>query len=322
MSLTFSNLFTSRDRSDAPAHDGHDGPAGQGGRFGALRAAAARAARSPLVHFIVIGGAIFALAPRREDTHRIDVPSVALASLQRAQAARDGVPSLSAAQTHEVDARAIEDEVLAREALRLGLDKDDPIIRQRLIQKLLLLVEDMGGASRAPTDDELRAYLAANAARFEQPARVHFVHVFATRREGLPAKDTLDVQGVPAAGEPFPYARDVHASRDELARNYGAVFAAAAFEPSLGASWSEPVASTFGWHRVRIVDRQSAHPAAFDEVRSTITLDYALDKRAAVVGAYLKKTVGEYRIDIDGKPVVGFVPTQRIAVRSDPSAED
>jgi peptidyl-prolyl cis-trans isomerase C len=282
---------------------------------------ASRVVRSPLVHFVVLGGLLFVLAPRRDDPRRVEVPGAAFAAFERAQAARDGVQTLTADRAREVDGRAIEDEVLYREALRLGLDRDDPIIRQRLIQKLLLLVEDMGGASRAPTDAELRAYFEKDPARFALAPRVRFVHVFAGRREALPAAEGLAASGVPAAGEAFPFPRDVRGSKDELVRTYGDGFAAAAFTLAPGA-WSAPVASSFGWHRLRIDEREAGRIPSFDEARSAIGFDYALDARADAIGAYLSKTVRDYRIDVDGKPVTGFVPTRRIAVRTDPSAED
>lgn len=278
--------------------------------------------RSPLLHFIVLGGAIFALAPAREDTRKVELASASLASLEQAQAARDGVAALSAERAREVDAQAIEDEVLYREALRLGLDREDPIVRQRLVQKLLLLAEDMSGASRTPTDADLRGFFEADPARYRLPARVRLVHVFATRRESLPAVAALALDGVPAVGEPFPYPRDTRGSRDELARTYGDAFAAAAVARTPAQGWSEPIASTFGWHRVRIVEAEASRLPSFEEARAAVALDYALDRRASAVGGYLKKTVGEYRVSVDGKPLVGFTPTHRVAMRNDPSAED
>jgi hypothetical protein len=287
-----------------------------------LSSAARRAAKSPLLHFVVLGAVIFALAPRREDPRRIDVDSASLAALEHAQAKRDSTAQLSPDKTREVDARAIEDEVLYREALRLGLDRDDPIIRQRLVQKLLLLVEDMGGASRPPSDADLRAYFEREPWRWRLPPRVHFVHVFAARRERLPDSGALPEGGVPAAGEPFPYPRDVTSSKEDLARVYGDAFAAAAFDLEPGGAWSAPMASSFGWHRVRVVEREAGRVPTFEESRSAIVLDYTLDRREQVVGAYLTKTVGGYEIDVDGKPLRGFHATRRVAVRADPSAED
>jgi PPIC-type PPIASE domain len=262
------------------------------------------------------------MAPHREDPRKVDVSSAGLAVLERAQAKRDDVPALTPARTREVDARTIEDEVLYREALRLGLDRDDPIIRQRLIQKVLLLAEDMGGASRAPTDPELRAFFDREPSRWRLSSRVHFVHVFTSRREALPPKEELAASGVPARGDAFPYARDVTGSKEELGRVYGEGFANAVAAAAPGAGWSEPIASGFGWHRVRVDGREPGRIPSFEEARHAILLDYALQKREEVVGEYLKKTVGAYEIDVDGKPLMGFVPTRRVAVRSDPSAED
>lgn len=286
------------------------------------RVALSRVARSPLAHFAVLGGAIFALAPRQGDPRAVDVPRTALVTLEHAQAARELATSLSPDEAREVDARAIEDEVLYREAVRLGLDRDDPIIRQRLVQKLLLLVEDLGGASRAPTDEELRAFFDEDPGRYRLPARVHLVHVFASRQDHLPAPGALPLSGVPRAGEAFPYPRELTASKEELARVYGDGFATAAFERRPEEGFGAPVASSFGWHLLHVIDRAPGRIPSFEEARRGLLLDYALKKREDVVADYLKKTVSSYRVAIDGQPLKNFSPTRRVAIRSDPSAED
>jgi hypothetical protein len=278
--------------------------------------------RSRLVHFAVLGGAIFAVAPRPLDERRIELRSTAFDALAHAEATRRSLAALPDDKTREVRARAIEDELLYREAIRLGLDRDDPIIRQRLAQKLLLLVEDMGGASNPPTDAELRAFFDEDRARFRRAPRVHLIHVFATRESSLPGSDQLPENGIPQAGEPFPYSRDVRGSRDDLARVYGDGFATAvaAIEPS--SRYSAPIASTFGWHRVRVVEREPGRIPDFDEVKAEIALDYEYARRERIVGAWLKKVAGDYRIVVDGRDVKDFVPTRRIALPADPSAED
>jgi hypothetical protein len=277
---------------------------------------------SPLLHFALLGGALFALAPARQDPRAVHVSSQGLTALERAQAKREGVGGLDGEKAHEVDSRAIEDELLYREALRMGLDRDDPIVRQRLIQKLLLLVEDMGGASQAASEADLRAFFDRDPARWRQPPRLHVVHVFAAKRDSLPLAEGLPLAGVPAAGEAFPYPRELTASKDDLARVYGESFASAAFSLTADGGWSEPVASSFGWHRVRLVAREPGRVPSFEEARHAVELDYAMERREAVVGAYLRRTAEAYAIDIDGKPLTGFVPTRRVAVRADPSAED
>jgi hypothetical protein len=278
------------------------------------------AARSRLTHFCVIGAILFVLAPH-ERGRRVDLPGATLTALRSAEARRSSA-ALDERKAHEVDARTIEDEILYREALRLSLDKGDPLVRQRLVEKLLLLVEDMGGASRAPTDAELHAYFGETSSQWRRAGRVHFVHVFAARRDALPRADALDpnAREAPPAGAAFPYARDVTATRDEIVRLYGADVADQ-LERQDGA-WSEPIASSFGWHRVRVVERVPGAPARFEDVKKEIELDYMLARREKIVGTYLVRLASEYDIRVDGKPVRGFIPTRRVAMRVDPSAED
>lgn len=270
-----------------------------------------------LAPFVAIGAILFAIAPRASEPRAIHVSAEGLLARERAQATREAVPSLTPEKAREVDARVIEDEVLYREDLRLGLDRDDPIVRERVIQKLLLLVEDMGGASRAPSDAELRAFFAKDPSRWREATRIHLVHVFASTLAALPGTNALGTN----AGEPFPYPRDVTASKVDLARTYGDDFTKTALEAPLD-TWSDPVASPFGWHRVRVLAREGGRIPKFEEARDAVAFDYAMDLRESVIGAYLKKTANDYAIDVDGQRLTSFSPTRRVAMRAESSAED
>jgi hypothetical protein len=285
-----------------------------------LAAAVARGARNRLAQFTAIGALLFALAPR-ETARRVDLTSATLATMRVAEAKRANT-ALDAAKAHEVDARAIEDEILYREALRMSLDKGDPLVRQRLVEKLLLLVEDLGGASRPPSDGELRAYFEETRDAWRRPPQVHFVHVFARTMAALPRQDALDpaARTAPALGDAFPYARDVTATKAEVARLYGTDLVDQ-LERQDGA-WSDPVASSFGWHRVRVVEQLPGAPATFEEVRKELELDFVLARRERVVGGYLERLAAQYDVRVDGKPIGRFTPTRRVALRVDPSAED
>src|SRR5262245_27273196 len=78
-----------------------------------------------LTHFVVLGAVIFAIAPRPESVRDIAIENATLKAFEQAQAERQGAPRLSPEQLDAVRARAIEDEILYREARRLGLDTDD-----------------------------------------------------------------------------------------------------------------------------------------------------------------------------------------------------
>jgi hypothetical protein len=271
-----------------------------------------------LVHFALIGGALFLLASRNE-RRVVEMDPARLAELHAAQASKIGVARLPADGAREVDARAIEDEILYREALRMGLDRDDPIVKQRLVQKLLLLVEDLGGASRQPTNAELRGHWAAHPERWRRPDKLRFVHVFAARIENLPGAEIVaHAESPPEAGEAFPYPRLATMTRDEAARVFGAPFA----DALAAGKTDEPIRSSFGWHRVRILERIPSGPTPFADAKSDVTIDYLLERRENVVGAYLKSTVASYDVRIGERKLEGFVPTRRIAARVEGSAED
>lgn len=282
-------------------------------------------ARDRVVHFLVAGAVLFALAPRTSNDHRISLHLPELAARRAAQALRLGVPALSDEQRAEVDRRTIEDAVLYREAVRLGLDRGDSIVRRHLVQKVLLLAEDLAGATREPTREELAAYFARTRDRWRIDEQVHLIHVFAVQREALlriePLVEAAPSATAPPLGDAFPRSRDLWASRDDLEATYGREFADAVSRLPTG-QWSEPIGSRYGWHLVRVVDRRDGHPATFDEVADRVRLELTVDQRHRAIASFLRQAFDRYEVDIDGKTVTDYSPTNRLAVRSAPSAED
>ena len=289
---------------------------------GRLRRALAAVARSRLVQFLAIGGAIFLAAPRPRDDRRIEISAQELATVQAAQAVRDGVAALDPARAAEVTARVVEDRLLFREGVRLGLDQGDPIIEQRVVQKLLLLAESLGGATRDPSEAELRAEYERELGRYQQPERYHVMHVFTARRDDLPAADRLDPAGLPSAGEPFPLPREVRATRDELRRAYGEPFAAAVAGLAPSSRYSAPIASSFGWHRVRVVEVAPGGALAFEAVERQIAFDLALRRREDAVRRFLADTAARYAIAVAGVRIASFQPPLRLARHEAASGED
>ena len=287
------------------------------------------ALRSRLVHFLIIGGVIFAVAPHPEARRDIRFDGAAFDDLQRAQAQRLGAPALEAGEREDVRTRAIEDEILYREALRLGLDKDDNIVRQRLIQKVLFLAEDLAGVSRAPTEEELRRFFEATREQWTRPARVRLIHVYAgpSHREELSALRPAAIAAEaavpgepPELGEAFPLPRTVVMTRDELAATYGAAFADAVFALAPG-TWSEPIESKFGWHLVRALDRRDAGPATFEDVRSQLPLPYLVARKKQAAADFLRQAATRYRITVDGKPLSALPGSGRMAPERSPGLD-
>jgi hypothetical protein len=108
-----------------------------------------------------------------------------LAALHAAESTRK--PARAGELAAEVKERAIEDEILYREGEKLGFDKSDYIVRQRVIQKVLFLAEELAGATQSPTDAQLRAFFAATPSRWTQPEVFHFRQIFASDERGIRA---------------------------------------------------------------------------------------------------------------------------------------
>jgi peptidyl-prolyl cis-trans isomerase C len=285
------------------------------------RYAAGVATRHRALQFLVLGGFLFALAPKPGSSRDIALDSRSLAALQEAQVQRLGRAALDDDEAGEVQARAIQDEILYREALRLGFDRDDNVVRQRLVQKVLFLAEDLAGVTATPSEAELRAFFDATRAQWTRPARVRFVHVYAgpTGRDRLTglrdqaiAATSFAPGQAPDLGDAFPLPRSATATHDELAAEFGPGFADAVFALRPG-TWSVPIASRHGWHLVEVVERTEAGPATFDEVRGRLPLTYLVARKKQATADFLRQAATRYRITIDGHPLAAAPIGDRMA---------
>ena len=148
----------------------------------------ARWLREPLLQFLVIGLLLFVgslvlnrNSDPRERPGRIELTADDLRQIRTAWLAQ-GRPPLTPEQLQSLVEARVHEEILYREALALGLDKDDTIVKRRMAQKMEFLFEDVA-ALREPTTDELRAWFAENAERFTQLARASFRHHRPRRQE-------------------------------------------------------------------------------------------------------------------------------------------
>ena len=273
------------------------------------RRALAKIRREPLLAFCVVGVALFALAPRGERGDEVHVGRRNLKSLEDAEARRRHVSELPAAVAASVRQSAIDDELLYREGLRLGLDKNDNIVRQRVIEKTLFLAEDLAGSGRPVSDDELDKYLRAHASEFRRPTIVTFVQVFAATdaamlarlRPTLPAGTDGAAADPPACGDAFPLGRRVvDASLEAIEKSYGAAFAAAVGTLPVGA-WSEPVTSPYGHHLVKVLARKDGGTPTLADVRGEVRLAYLQERKARATAELLRAIRARYRVVVDDR---------------------
>lgn len=265
----------------------------------------------PMVIFSVVGVALFALSlaldVRRETLIRLDEGEIALiASHWQAQTQRKPTREELAGFIQE----RVDEEILYREALRLGLDADDVIVRRRLAQKVAFLNQDIVEPV-APTDAELREYFQRNQAAYAAPDLVTFEHVyFSPERRGAEldaalakALDQLTrANGSTHPGElgdAFMLARVyTDTPLNDLALNFGQRFAEAMRTLPTG-RWVGPVESALGAHIVRIDSRREPAVPAYETVAERVREDFLAERRRAANAAWIESLRERYRIEIE-----------------------
>jgi hypothetical protein len=269
-----------------------------------------RVLREPLLHFACLGAALFLLhrilspAPPR----RIDVTTEAVWGLARDHERRTGAPP-SDEVLRGLLSRYLDDEVLYREALALGLDRGDVIVRRRLIQKMEFLAEqtEAQDEDQEPTDAELQAHLDRQPDRYTLPARASLVHVFVSRdRHGARLAEQAEalrarlLRGEDPAGlgDPFPRGQVLREQREaDLAGALGPDLARAALALPEGA-WSPPLPSSYGLHLCRVTARTPARAPRLAEVRAEVRRDLLHERRERARRAALDRLRRGYEIHL------------------------
>ncbi len=270
-----------------------------------------RIAREPLSHFLLIGALLFGgltgIKALRRPVVRLEAQDLnQLVSYWAAQMQRPPTKVELAGIIRD----RVDEELLAREALRLGLDKDDMIIRRRLAQKMAFASDDTAQTAE-PADTVLRAYYVRTADRYASPARVSFQQVFFSgdRPHGGAAKaaaqalERAEEGGRDApTGDPllFPSAYEDVGVQD-LLRDYGPAFVKL-LETAPAGSWQGPVLSPYGWHIVNISARRQPAAMSFEAVRDQVREAWQADQRAEANTAFLRNLRKRYRVVVAGVP--------------------
>ena len=223
--------------------------------------------REPLLHFLVLGAALFGLFSLVGNDDK--APAKIIVSAPRVANLADGFARTWRRPPTEQELQVliedyIRDEIFYREGRALGLDRDDVVIRRRVRQKMEFLAEDAGAAE--PSDEQLAAYLASNPERFRTEDRLTFHQVFlsVTRRGKVLDGDARQIAETLARaplevdtatiGDPFLLGEEFREmSQSDVARTFGEGFARqlSAVE---GGRWQGPIPSSFGVHFVFIED--------------------------------------------------------------------
>ena len=203
------------------------------------------------------------------------------------------------------------EEALFREAMELNLDKNDQIIRRRLIQKIDYLAQGFYDEAEAITEDDLRNYYAEHRDEYKKPASATFTHVFVSserhgvdQAQAIAAKlqQTLNSEAVPFEnapryGERFLYNRNyVNRDDDEIGSHFGDEFEQQLFAFETGEQWQGPVQSTYGWHLVLLVKNTPAYIPPLEEIAANVFADAQRQQQQQVKRQAIDKLMAKYQI--------------------------
>lgn len=276
--------------------------------------------REPLLQFLLVGVLLFvvwrAVSPEsyaRSPTNRIVLTDDDLKQLTTTWVMAGRAPPSPQQMQRLVDDK-VREEVLYREALALGLDKDDTIVKRQLARKMEFLAEDVSKLGE-PKPGELKAWFEKNGERFALPPRVSFRHVYFSpdRRGAMVRADAkralsqlagkpMDAAGIAAVGDPFMF-QQFYGDRpfDEIARQFGPSFARALVQLTPG-GWAGPIESGYGWH---VVFSESLTPQRipdYEEIESDVKAAWVEERREEVRARMFQAMRARYEVVLPARP--------------------
>lgn len=268
--------------------------------------------KEPLVIFLLLGGAIFVLFQQVSNDYQPDnaeimvteghIKSLLLNYKKVWQRSPNEKELAALIQSY------IREEIFYREALALGLDKDDSIVRRRLQQKMEFISEDLASLDK-PEEQELQVFLDAHKENYRQPSRFTFRQIYLnTSKRGesaqsdavallikLNAKDSNSK----LLGDSLMVKHQFNLETErEIERVLGSQFLQSLNDISTG-SWQGPIRSGFGLHLVRVDERIEGRAAKLDEVHDQIVRDWSSNKRKQTNEVFYENLRKRYTVKIE-----------------------
>ena len=268
--------------------------------------------REPLLHFLLIGGALFfAYSLQNEgfvENNRIIINEAEIDRLITLwERKKQRLPTQSELQ-NLID-QQVREEVMYREALAMGLDQNDGVVRRRLAQKVEFISADLA-ALVEPTEAELTNYQAAHSNKFELPGRINFTQVYINSdKHGANTQnyadsllieltqDSSDI-GLETLGDSIMLdQRYEQVTEHDVTRLFGKDFANKIFTLPIG-SWQGPLSSGYGPHLVRIDNKTESRQPKLDTVREKVHTEWLAQQRREMDKVFYESLRQRYEIVI------------------------
>jgi peptidyl-prolyl cis-trans isomerase C len=272
------------------------------------------ALREPLLHFAILGAAIFAVAESVEhynSQYRVEISNQDINRLAESYRQQYGaLPSDD--QLDTLVKNFVKEEILYREALSLDLHQGDEIVRRRLAQKFTFLQQDLALLNQATTDD-IRRYYDDNLDRYTELEKRSFSHVYFSpdgigdsaaraRAESALAVLRSEVpERAPELGDVFPGSSDLaEIDFGTTERLFGKSELAEEIYRAPVGSWAGPFRSGFGWHLVRVGSESPSRVVPFEEVQDIVRQDLQDSRRDALNQQALDRVTQKYSVIHEG----------------------
>jgi hypothetical protein len=272
--------------------------------------------REPLLHFLIVGTGLFLLYQfvrgGNETTPREIVISEPRIEALAENFGRTWMRPPTPQELRGLVDDYVKEEVFYREAIAMGLDRDDTVIRRRLRQKIEFVSED-AAATAEPTEKPLQQILVAHAEKFFEPARVSFQQVFvnAEKRGESARRDAERIltelqeghgPAVPAeSGDPTLLPAGLEdASLQQIAGSFGDDFGKQLDTAPIG-QWSGPIASTFGLHLVRVSARSVGALPKLADIRPIVLREWQAQQRAQAGDSFYTSLRSKYEVRYEGE---------------------
>ena len=272
--------------------------------------------KEPLVHFLALGLIVFAVyhVLNRSNQPKPDKIVVTQARIEQLTGlfAKTWQRPPTAAELKGLIDDYVKEEILYREALALGLDIDDTVIRRRMRQKMEFL-SDAVIDLLTPADEELQRYLNANPSKFEIAPQIAFEQVFLnpdSRGDRIEedAASILEALNSHAPGDAttlgdatlLPYELGATSAK-RISQTFGPQFAKAVDLLAPG-GWTGPIKSTFGMHLVRVNKREPGRIPALSEVRHAVKREWTQEQRKKLEDKHFAELLKRYKVSIERQP--------------------
>lgn len=275
-------------------------------------------AKQPVIQFMIIGVVMFLVqtyiinadTDTTEDDYKIYLTAGEVKSMEEVWTSKWQRPPTEIEMKGMVNQR-VEEAILFREAKKIGLDKNDNIIRQRMAQKLEFLTNDLVKPDSVSIE-EVKLYFTENTNQYTTPANITMIQLFvnpknygdsldkeiATRLAKLNRMDPASPK-IAELGDQFSlqtyYPDKPHL---EFAKLYGSDFATRIFELETE-KWVGPVNSQYGAHLVYIMNKNPALITEFNTIKELVTEDLQREKQIELNNKYINGILSRYEVVVE-----------------------